>query len=372
MLQFLMRFFSFAIPVHQDRVVFIRRSFSGSNITPVVDSLKLHHPEVDILLVDSSPSGQLMGTGSWLEKVCLYLHLLQSKVIVTTHGPSLKTNKNTTIELWHGFPTKKESILHNRRARQRIERVNRMTDHFVSYSDFASLLYNSRYHMPVTKYIALGAPRNDYLYSTIPDPYHSQYKKVILYAPTFRESFDNSKPLKMDFWMTDFHARNFHKFLLENGYLFIWKLHPNEEKRWSTFDQEEFPSNLLILTDKKLRDMGVDFYQILSLTDALVTDYSSIYADYLLLDRPMVFVAADEERNNEERGLLLNPFNVWMPGPKCYNQKQLQEEISRCLEVKAYFQRERQFLRSAFHQYADGRSTERVVDLILSKLEYKS
>jgi CDP-glycerol glycerophosphotransferase (TagB/SpsB family) len=126
---------------------------------------------------------------------------------------------------------------------------------------------------------------------------------------------------------------------------------------------------LLVLTDQKLRDMGIDFYQLLSLTDALVTDYSSIYADYLLLDRPMVFVPADEDFFNEQRGLLLNPYDVWMPGPKCRNQQQLQDEISHSLEDSAYFQHERQFLRGVFHRFTDGKSTERVANFILSKLE---
>lgn len=370
--QFLLRLLSVFIPVNRNRVAFIRRSYSGSNITPVVDWLHTHHPEIDILLLDSSPSGQLAGAGNWLYRGKQYLSLLKCRVIVTSHGPFVKTKKNVTIELWHAFPTKKESALFNRRARQRIKRINRMTDQFISYSDFASLLYNSRYHIPSSKYIALGAPRNDYLFSSIPDPYHKEYKKVILYAPTFRESYDNAKPLKIDFWLKGFRGNEFHKFLVEHGYLLIWKLHPNEEKRWANFDQSEFPSNLVTLTDKKLRDMGVDFYQLLSLTDTLVTDYSSIYADYLLLDRPMVFVPADEEIYNEQRGLLLNPYDVWMPGPKCRDQEQLQDEISRSLEDTAYFQHERQFLRGVFHRFMDGKSTERVANFILSRLENQS
>jgi CDP-glycerol glycerophosphotransferase (TagB/SpsB family) len=368
-IQFLLSLLSVFIPVHMNRVGFIRRSFSGSNITPVVDWLHEHHPEVDILLLDSSPSGRLVGSGNWLYRLKQYLALLQCRVIVTSHGPFVKTHRNVTIELWHAFPTKKESALFNRRARQRIKRINRMTDQFISYSDFASLLYNSRYHMALSKYISLGAPRNDYLLTSIPDLYHAEFKKVILYAPTFRESFDKTKPLKMDFWLTDFRAMEFHKFLVEHGYLLIWKLHPNEEKRWAAFDQNEFPTKLLVLTDQKLRDMGIDFYQLLSLTDALVTDYSSIYADYLLLDRPMVFVPADEDFFNEQRGLLLNPYDVWMPGPKCRNQQQLQDEISHSLEDSAYFQHERQFLRGVFHRFTDGKSTERVANFILSKLE---
>lgn len=366
--QFVMQTASVIIPVRKNRVAFIRRSFSGSNITPLIDWIRANHPEVDILLVDSSPSGQLIGTGGLSGRIRQYLALLQSRVIVTTHGPFIKTPKNTTVELWHAFPTKKPSALYNRRALRRIKRVNRMTDHFVSYSDFSSLLYNSRNHMDIGKYVPLGAPRNDYLFNEMPDPYHQDYKKVILYAPTFRESFDNTKPLRMDFWFDDFSVEEFHHFLVQHGLLLIWKLHPNDEKRWSTYDQAEFPSNLLILTDNKLREMNVDLYQMLSLTDGLITDFSSIYADYLLLDRPMIFTAADELRFNEERGLLLNPYDAWMPGPICRNFVQLKEEILHSISDPTYFRIERHFLRRIFHRHTDSGSTERVGNFILTLL----
>ncbi len=362
---------SVLIPVRENRVAFLRRSFSGSNITPLIDWMRANHPEIDILLLDSSPSGQLVGTGKLSSRIRQYLALLQSRVIVTTHGPFLKTARNTTVELWHAFPTKKASALFSQRALRRIKRINRLTDHFVSYSDFSSLLYNSRNQMDFSKYVPLGAPRNDYLFSSMPDPYHKDYKKVILYAPTFRESFDNSKPLRMNFWFDDFSAKEFHDFLVQNGILFIWKLHPNDEKRWSVIDQTDFPSNLLILTDNQLREMGVDLYQLLSLSDVLITDFSSIYADYLLLDRPMIFTAADELRFNAERGLLLNPYDGWMPGPKCRNFAQLKEEILRSLSDPSYFQSERHFLRRIFHLYTDGGSTERVGKFILSLLRSK-
>jgi len=370
-IQSVLQVFSVLIPVRENRVAFLRRSFSGSNITPLIDWMRANHPEIDILLLDSSPSGHLIGTGNLSSRIRQYLGLLQSKVIVTTHGPFIKTAKNKTVELWHAFPTKKPSTLHNQRALRRIKRINRLTDHFVSYSDFSSLLHNSRNHMDFGKYVPLGAPRNDYLFSSMPDLYHKSYKKVILYAPTFRESFDNTKPLRLNFWFDDFSAEEFHNFLVQNECLLIWKLHPNDEKRWSVADQSEFPSNLLILTDNKLREMGVDLYQLLSLSDALITDFSSIYADYLLLDRPMIFTAADELRFNEERGLLLNPYDAWMPGPKCRNFAQLKEEILRSLSDPAYFQLERHFLRRIFHRYTDGGSTERVGNFILTLLRSK-
>jgi CDP-glycerol glycerophosphotransferase (TagB/SpsB family) len=331
--------------------------------------MKRLYPNLDILLMDSSASDQPYETGGIFKRASQYIDLIQSKVIVTTHGPLIKTKKNITIELWHAFPTKKESALNNKRARKRIKRLNKMTDCFVSYSDFSTLLYNSRYGMPTRKYVVLGAPRNDYLFSEIADPYHREYKKVIIYAPTFRESKTEGERLTLDFWFEKFSSKDFYRFLLQNNYLFIWKLHPNEERRWKSFEQDNIPSNLLILTDSKLRDMNVDFYQLLSLTDLLITDYSSIYADYLLLDKPMIFIPADIGKFDEERGLLLSPYDTWMPGPKCHDQNELQEEIGRSLSDDNYYRKERNFLRDVFHRYQDGKSTDRVIEFILSKLE---
>ena len=61
------------------------------------------------------------------------------------------------------------------------------------------------------------------------------------------------------------------------------------------------------------------------LTDALITDYSSVYFDYLLLDKPIGFVVDDLDDYRQNRGFLLEPVGRWMPGTRIEALKDLKE-----------------------------------------------
>lgn len=71
----------------------------------------------------------------------------------------------------------------------------------------------------------------------------------------------------------------------------------------------------------------MDFYNILNAVDILITDYSSIYFDFLLLDRPIIFTPIDYEEYKHNRGFLLEPFDFWAPGDKCFCYEDLKLTI---------------------------------------------
>jgi CDP-glycerol glycerophosphotransferase (TagB/SpsB family) len=76
-----------------------------------------------------------------------------------------------------------------------------------------------------------------------------------------------------------------------------------EERRWD---------GAVTLTDADLVDAGVSLYALLGVSSGLVTDYSSVWVDYLLLDRPMAFLVPDRETYTRQ----LLPADVldWAPG----------------------------------------------------------
>ena len=55
-------------------------------------------------------------------------------------------------------------------------------------------------------------------------------------------------------------------------------------------------------------------YDFLNVVDVLITDYSSIYFDYLLLNRPIIFHMPDLEEYQKKRGFILDPLDEWTPG----------------------------------------------------------
>lgn len=136
--------------------------------------------------------------------------------------------------------------------------------------------------------------------------------KMALYMPTFRES-----ELKF-FNIVD--IDKFQQFLEDKHILFCVKLHPKSKLR------ERFVAinadNILII------DADDDPYVFLELSDMLVTDYSSIYFDYLLLDKPIIFFNYDlEEYLNNSREMYFD-YDEFTPGEKVQDQIGLERAMS--------------------------------------------
>lgn len=129
----------------------------------------------------------------------------------------------------------------------------------------------------------------------------TSYKRVFLYMPTWRGN------LRDDFIQSagfDFDRLN--TLMEEKNYLFILKLHPAvrvEQKR-----NNGAYSNLLFL-DKKL-----DVYPILPFIDVLITDYSSIYYDFILLDRGIILYPFDKENFLDYSNNLAFDYDEYTPG----------------------------------------------------------
>lgn len=362
----ILNFLCFLFPTNRNKIVFIRKSYSGSNTTPIYNNMKERFPNLQIKMINAFPSEKNTTFVEKTKRMLNYLELITSKVIITTHGPICKSKSQKIFELWHAFPTKKAGLFFNDKIPKKF---SKQIDYFLSYSEFSSLLFNSRYGMPIEKYVILGAPRNDYLFSPITTKWKNEYDHTIFYVPTYR-NFNEKFGQTMDFGMKGFSIIDFDQFLNNINSLIIWKPHPNDELRIENLCFENELSNIKILLDKNLREEGYDFYQYLADSDLLITDYSSIYADYLLIDKPIIFVPTDLKSFNKETGLLLEPYEYWMPGPKCLNQKELQKAIYQSLFDVNYYKKERQFIKNIFHKYQDDQSTKRVIEFITKTLEF--
>ena len=191
------------------------------------------------------------------------------------------------------------------------------------------------------------------------------YDSVIIYVPTFRQGYLNrmeGQPSNNLFYFENFNKENFKKYLKENDILLVIKYHPSEEKLKK--NESSLDDNIYHLTNKELINNDLDLYEILPHTDLLITDYSSIYFDYLLMDKPVIFTPVDLEEYSKDRGFLLEPYKYWTPGPKCKTQEVLQNEVLKSLCDNKYYKKEREQVKEIFHNYQDGKSTERVIELI--------
>ena len=107
-----------------------------------------------------------------------------------------------------------------------------------------------------------------------------------------------------------------------------------------------------------------DIYPMLAISDLLITDYSSIFFDYLLLDRPMIFFAYDLDAYLEKDRDMYFDYETITPGDKCKNQ----DELERCLRhllsnnLDDSYGGVRSKIRSLAHDHCDNQSCRRLID----------
>ncbi len=169
--------------------------------------------------------------------------------------------------------------------------------------------------------------------------------KIIWYAPTFRrgeKSFDIGKVIDPE---------NTSSWLEKNNFFLFVSLHPKyrEQVRSLTYPH-------IIFFDES------DVYPLMNKFDILVTDYSSLFTDFILLDRPIVFYPYDIESYEKNEGFSFD-YNTHTPGPKTYTVTNLRETIEKILQNDSYIS-ERQEIQKMYHTYKAGEASKRIIETI--------
>ena len=300
----------------------------------------------------------------------------KSNVVVTTHANYPFNPNQINVELWHGFPLKGMANMDytDPRSPKEVLQTWEHVDFIASYSPLFNTLFNACVGAKISKYNITGAPRNDMLFKSngiknlerLLGKSFERKKNIIFYLPTFRKIFFN--PNKNDgdrhwnniFGFDHFDYDKFQRFLSENQIELLIKLHPVEEPIVMPLIQRMGLEGVSIIPSALFDENGTDLYEILNSSHLMVTDYSSVFFDYLLLDRPIVFVPTDLKQYKKSRGFLLEPYELWTPGSKVFDQNAFQTEVIKCLQDPEYYKTERARIRDLIHFYQDDRSSDRV------------
>jgi len=354
--------------------------YSGSNGYALYKFLKKMNDCYEVELFQEDKSKRIQ---NYLKRT---LKVKGAAVVISTHGIPclLKRKKQLLIELWHGIPFKAMGLLEKsldlRSKKLAISSWNRV-DVIVSSSVTYSTLINACFGTYKNSYVITGFPRNDYLFDNgklqelfLKNNKKFRGKRVILFVPTFRKGYINRvEGIERDknvFGFEEFDMKVFDDFLGENRALLIVKLHPFEEEFYKKVYETMNLSNFYFLTSEMLESSKIDLYEILPDVDLLITDYSSIYFDFLLLNKPIIFVKPDFEQYSIIRGVLLSPYDFWTPGPKVTSQDDLEKSISEIFSGKDNYAERRKELKDIFFEHQDGNSSERILQVIKDKLGY--
>ena len=208
------------------------------------------------------------------------------------------------INLWHGVPLKKIGVLQNKKHKA----LRRKFSNVVSAkSEFDRKNMAQAFNMPLVRVIASGLPRHDWVSGSMPMPPSSlaqletlkkklNGKKLVLYAPTFRDGDVDALPIcedKLKAWAQLLHEYNY---VLGVRCHLITRTSYNFESL-----------DVLDLSSGEFKNIEV----IYSLADVLVTDYSGVSIDFMLTCKPIL--GLDLSKNSYKRGFMVD-FDSLFPG----------------------------------------------------------
>lgn len=294
------------------------------------------------------------------------------------------------VNLWHGVPLKKierdieqadhtvsrayrgplfDRLLLKLRRPELTERY----DMILATSETTAERFSSAFGVGRDAVIRAGYPRTDPLLADhgdspflVPEEravveelaaHRREGRRVLFYMPTFRDwSNTADRVIPIDWARLD-------RTLDARGGVLYCKLHPG--------DRANLP-DVGALRRIRLLPSGMDPYPLLRHTDALISDYSSIFFDYLMLDRPILFYPydlADYERYSRS---LYDDYATVTPGPKAHDAASLDAMVAELLaryDAEAErFRGERERVRARFFEHVDDRASARLFETLLTRV----
>lgn len=299
---------------------------------------------------------------SWIRAKFL---MCRARALISCNNalPSLRPGQYA-IFLNHGAPLKNVSKYYS---------VSPDFDKYMCLSEYLSPLDAAFFGCDISKMLANGFPRNDILFSSKADIHAmfpgAEFDKLIYWMPTFRQHKNqkvNASTIAMPIIYDEEIAKKINDCAKESRILIVVKPHfAQDVSRIKVMRL----SNLVFINDDYLRRCGVTNYELLGKADALLTDYSSVYYDYLLTDRPIGLCWDDYAEFEAREGFLVDMDKVMAAGEKIYTADDLCGFISRLSRNKDVLSEERKKVAQMIHNHMDGKATTRIVDYIMDSIE---
>lgn len=304
---------------------------------------------------------------------------LVTDVVFSNFAPLVRGAK--FIQIWHGAPLKHiELDLHNRRISNSplpVKTALNMQKHIIGrYPVYDTVVSTSHQFVEhafqsafrAERFASTGYPRNDILFGW-PDKdsltyrlslinvdlrairtiqkFKDEGKTICIYAPTFRQNYPNPFESAID-------LPRLSRFAEDNNIFIVLKLHPFMKGNYKI----DHYSHLLEY------DPHGDIYPMMARSDVLITDYSSIFFDYLLLDRPIIFFPYDLDTYLEKDRDMYFDYETITPGDKCKNQHELELRLRNLLSnnLDDSYGAKRSEIRSLTHDHCDNQSCRRLIE----------
>lgn len=266
--------------------------------------------------------------------------------------------------LMHGMPLKRT---------QDIYRIDDLCDNVVCISDFFENDLAEGFGISKDKLLRVDFPRNDLLFTRKPVPdilKYKKYEKVFVWLPTYRKNrFQQQYDIEenatgLPLLKNAEELERVNDWLNQNKCLLIVKPHPIHAKKLKELKM----SNIRVLTDRMLAAKDVQTNELLGCSDAMITDYSTVYYDYLLTDKPIGLTTDDVNEYIEKRGFFYDDVYSVLKGVHIGDVDALLgffRDVKNGVDEKY---EERLEMKRRLHPYYRDNTAAVIGDIILDKL----
>jgi CDP-glycerol glycerophosphotransferase (TagB/SpsB family) len=288
---------------------------------------------------------------------------VRARYVLMTHDMySARTPRSQVVmNLWHGELTKG---------------VGQWSDDYVVKSTYSTAMSHvgaafrcAEFGLHPDQVLITGSPRNDMMVRSdkasvrrrlgVPDD-----RTLVLWLPTLRHSAETpasgtpvlptsalpnaGEPDALGAW------------LAHSGVQLVIKAHS-----MTPLAASEASSARLAINEEWLLERDVSLYELLAASDGLITDASSVWVDYLLLDRPVWIHFPDRSTWLEAGSHLLDPYAAWAPGPITTDEDGLIAELRLFFDDgEDRYAVHRRFLRDVLHRHDDANATQRILQAL--------
>lgn len=302
-----LRVWGWFIPIDQRMVVFSGHTRKYNDSPKALYEYMLAHPEKYgeykcVWALEDPNSVEVPGNPIKVKSDTrqYFKYTLRAKYWITCvnieRGLHYKKDDCRYLNTWHGTPFKHIG----NDAGGRSDYDFRSVDLFCYASDFEKKIYKRAFRVREEVMMPSGLPRNDELYKVTPHEIAEikrrlelpTDKKIVLYAPTWRDSTDKGKTCVI---MPPLDAKKWEE-TLKDDYVVLFRMHAYTNKLLGL----EF--------NDTLRDYSIypNVNDLFKVADVLISDYSASMADYSILERPILCFTYDYEEYSNERGLYVD------------------------------------------------------------------
>ncbi len=301
--------------------------------------------------------------------------LFRSKFLFC-HGEMLAimpARRQISVNFWHGMPLKKINRM--------VEKLGNYKYDFFTYvlstSENFREIFAESFGCKREQVLINGYPRCDYLFQktggfSALSIETQRFQKIVLWMPTYRRSKDGFiiDTARKEIPKSDLpllrqpqDLSQLSEFLEEKNLLLVIKIHPAQDMTQICMEEKPL-KHIRFLTSRELIEKRVPLYTLLREADVLLTDYSSVYYDYLLLDRPEGFIIEDMDAYEDARGFVFPDPLSYMPGEKIRTLSELYQFLEDCCNGKDVYHEERQRLNTWVNGWQNGQNCAQLCEKI--------